>query len=141
RNGEEGVDLARRHRPDLIVLDMMLPILNGPEVIRTLRAEDPDTPILVLSAKDQEADKVLALSLGADDYVTKPFGLAELIARIRAALRRRRREGGHQPEVSFGAVRVDLVGRRLLVEGAEIESTAKEFDLLRCFVQNPGVVF
>jgi len=109
-------------------------------VIRALRADDPDTPILVLSAKDQEGDKVLALSLGADDYVTKPFGLAELIARIRAALRRKRRrqQGG---ATSFGDVTLDLEGRRVLVGGAEVETTAREFDLLRFFHAHPGVAF
>jgi DNA-binding response OmpR family regulator len=139
-DGDEGLRFARSHKPDLIVLDLMLPKLGGLDVIRTLRAEDPDTPILVLSAKDQEGDKVLALSLGADDYVTKPFGLAELIARIRAALRRKRRrlEGA---STSFGDVTLDLEGRRVLVGGAEVETTAREFDLLRFFHAHPGVAF
>jgi DNA-binding response OmpR family regulator len=140
RDGEEGLKFARQHKPDLIVLDLMLPKRTGTEVIRELRAEDPDTPILVLSAKDQEADKVLALSLGADDYLTKPFGVAELIARIRAALRRRRR-GAAQAGKSFGAVTVDVEGRRILVAGQEVESTAREFDLLRFFLEHPGVAF
>src|SRR3954449_5397675 len=91
RDGEEALKFARQHSPDLIVLDLMLPKMSGLDVIRILRENDPDTPVVVLSAKDQEADKVLALSMGADDYLAKPFGVAELIARIRAALRRRRR--------------------------------------------------
>lgn len=140
RDGEEGLRFARQHKPDLIVLDLMLPKRSGTDVIRELRAEDPDTPILVLSAKDQEGDKVLALSLGADDYLTKPFGVAELIARIRAALRRRRRETA-QIGKSFGAVTVDIEGRRILVAGHEVESTAREFDLLRFFLEHPGVAF
>jgi len=111
RDGEEGIKFARSHRPDLIVLDLTLPKRSGMDVIRELRADDPETPIVVLSSKDQEADKVLALSLGADDYVTKPFGVAELIARIRAALRRRRRQ---QPAGSFGAVTIDVEARRIL---------------------------
>jgi DNA-binding response OmpR family regulator len=139
RDGEEGLRFARQHRPDLIVLDMMLPKLEGNAVIRQLRLADPDTPIVVLSAKDQEGDKVLSLSLGADDYVTKPFGVAELIARIRAALRRRRRDAKVEPV--FGAVSLDLDGRRILVAGEPVESTAREFDLLRFFVEHPGVVY
>jgi DNA-binding response OmpR family regulator len=140
-DGEEAIRLAQSQRPDLIVLDLMLPKVDGLEVIRRLRAANEDVPIVVLSAKGDEADKVLALSLGADDYVTKPFGLAELIARIRAALRRRRRDKAAQPETRFGEVTIDLDGRRILVADEEVESTAKEFDLLRCFVSHPGVVF
>jgi DNA-binding response OmpR family regulator len=141
RDGEEALRFARVHRPSLIVLDLMLPRLGGLDVIRTLRAEDPDTPIVVLSAKDQEGDKVLALSLGADDYVTKPFGLAELVARIRAALRRRRRDQGRESRTAAGEVALDLEGRRILVRGKEVESTAREFDLLRFFMSHPGKAF
>jgi len=139
-DGEAGYEWAKAKRPDLIVLDLMLPKMSGLDVIRALRADDPDTPILVLSAKDQEGDKVLALSLGADDYVTKPFGLAELIARIRAALRRKRRR---QPgaATSFGDVTLDLEGRRVLVGGKEVETTAREFDLLRFFHAHPAAAF
>jgi DNA-binding response OmpR family regulator len=139
RNGEEGLRLLRAHRPALVVLDLMLPGMDGLAVIRTVRAEDTETPILVLSAKDQEADKVMALSLGADDYVSKPFGLAELLARIRAALRRRRRHG--ERKTTFGNVTIDVEGRRLFVGDKEVESTAKEFDLLRFFHAHPGIVF
>ena len=141
RDGEEGLRFARQHRPDLIVLDMMLPKKDGIEVIRSLRADDPDTPILVLSAKDQEGDKVVALSIGADDYMTKPFGLAELIARIRAALRRRRREVKKPSAHAFDNVLLDVDGRRIIVDGNEVESTAREFDLLRFFLEHPGVAF
>jgi DNA-binding response OmpR family regulator len=141
RDGEEGLRFARQHRPDLIVLDMMLPKKDGLEVIRSLRADDPDTPIVVLSAKDQEGDKVVALSIGADDYVTKPFGLAELIARIRAALRRRRRGATQTTSHAFDNVLLDVEGRRIVVDGEEIESTAREFDLLRFFLEHPGVAF
>jgi DNA-binding response OmpR family regulator len=141
RDGEEGLRFARQHKPDLIVLDVMLPKRSGTDVIRELRSEDPDTPILVLSAKDQEADKVLALSLGADDYLAKPFGVAELIARIRAALRRRRRRGEGAGKLSFGTVTVDVEARRITVDGKEVEATAREFDLLRFFIDHPGVAF
>jgi DNA-binding response OmpR family regulator len=142
RDGEEALEFARSHRPDLIVLDLMLPKLGGLDVIRALRADGADVPILVLSAKDQEADKVLALSLGADDYLSKPFGLAELVARIRAALRRRRRDGRQRDAMTqFGDVALDIEGRRVLVGGKEVESTAREFDLLRFFFAHPGVAF
>ncbi|MFI5289237.1 MAG: response regulator transcription factor [Polyangia bacterium] len=141
RDGAEGLKLARQHRPDLIVLDVMLPKLTGLEVIRALRTEDPDTPIVVLSAKDQEGDKVLALSLGADDYVTKPFGIAELLARIRAALRRQRRREVGTAQRTFGDVTVDLDGRRILIGGESVETTAREFDLLRFFLAHPNVAF
>lgn len=138
RDGEEAIRLARSVTPDLIVLDLMLPKKGGIDVIRQLRGDGSDTPIVVLSAKGEEGDKVLALSLGADDYVTKPFGVAELIARIRASLRRRRRP--QRAEGRFGDVVLDYDGRRITVAGIEIEATAKEFDLLRYLVENPGVV-
>jgi two-component system alkaline phosphatase synthesis response regulator PhoP len=140
-DGEEALRLARGHQADFMVLDLMLPRLGGIDVIRALRTEGADMPILVLSAKGEEADKVLALSLGADDYMTKPFGVAELVARIRAALRRRRRDGRATGATQFGDVTLDLEGRRIVVAGKEVESTAREFDLLRFFQAHPGVVF
>jgi len=142
-DGEEGLTLMRSHKPDLVLLDLMLPKLGGLDVIKELRAHDPDTPIIVLSAKDQEGDKVLALSLGADDYVTKPFSVVEVIARIRVALRRRRRAklGGTEAAARFGLVELDVAGRRILVEGREVESTAREFDLILFLHSHPGTVF
>jgi DNA-binding response OmpR family regulator len=140
RDGEEGLRFFRQHRPALIVLDLMLPRVDGMGVIRELRAEDAETPIVVLSAKSQEGDKVLALSTGADDYVSKPFGVAELVARIRANLRRTRRRSV-ESKTAFGDVTLDIQGRRILVRGEEVESTAREFDLLRFLVEHPGVVF
>lgn len=142
-DGEEGLAMLRSHKPDLVLLDLMLPKLGGLEVIKRLRADDPDTPIIVLSAKDQEGDKVLALSLGADDYVTKPFSIVEVIARVRVALRRRRRAkvGGGESATRFGDVELDVAGRRIVVEGAEVESTAREFDLLLFLHSHPGTVF
>ena len=143
-DGEEGRRLALSDAPDLLLIDLMLPLLQGLDLIRELRQADVQVPFLVLSAKDQEADKVLALSIGADDYITKPFGLAELLARVRAALRRGRRsqwQGATPPrEAQVTRIRLDLAGRRLLVDGNEIETTAKEFDLLRLFIQHPGQV-
>ena len=93
-DGEEGLRIARTERPDLLIVDVMLPRLGGLDLIREIRKEDPDMPILVVSAKGQEGDKVAGLALGADDYVVKPFGVKELSARIGAALRRRRARGG-----------------------------------------------
>jgi DNA-binding response OmpR family regulator len=139
RDGNEGLRLYRQHKPDLILLDLMLPRKDGIEVLREIRATDKETRILILSAKDQEADKVLGLSLGADDYVTKPFGLAELLARVRALLRRARTE---QSRVSsFGRVRIDSEKRLVTVGGNPVELTAREFDLLLFFVSHPGRVF
>jgi DNA-binding response OmpR family regulator len=139
-DGEEALKLQRSHQPDLLVLDLMLPRLGGMDVIRRLREADAELPIVVLSAKSEEADKVLALSLGADDYMTKPFGVAELVARVRAALRRRRRTD-RTLERRFGDVTLDIDGRRILVGGREVDSTALEFDLLRYFQAHPGVAF
>ncbi|MCA1664598.1 MAG: response regulator transcription factor [Myxococcales bacterium] len=142
-DGEEGLAMMRSHKPDLLLLDLMLPKLGGLDVIKQLRADDPDTPIIVLSAKDQEGDKVLALSLGADDYVTKPFSVVEVIARVRVALRRRRRAkiGGGESATRFGDVELDVPGRRIVVEGSEVDSTAREFDLLLFLHSHPGTVF
>lgn len=141
RDGEEGLALFRQNRPDLVLLDVMLPRLDGIEVVRMLRAEGADTPILILSAKGHEADKVMGLSIGADDYLTKPFGLPELLARIRAALRRSRRHAAREQEIGFGDVRIDLEARRVVRAGVEIEMTAREFDLLRHFVTHADVAF
>ena len=142
RDGEEALKLLSSHKPDLILLDMMLPKLDGIGVLKSVRADDLDTPVIVLSAKDQEGDKVLGLTLGADDYVTKPFSVVEVVARIRAALRRRRRRSPISgSEVRFGPVELDMAGRRIMVNGAEVDSTAREFDLLRFLHANPGVAF
>ena len=143
-DGEEGLRIARTERPDLLIVDVMLPRLGGLELIRELRKEDPDMPILILSAKGQEADKVAGLALGADDYVVKPFGLKELLARIGAALRRRRATGATGPARQmkrFGMVEIDLGERRVTVGGEVANLTAREFDLLAFFVAHPGRVY
>ena len=142
-DGEAGRRLSETEELDLIVVDLMLPRLSGLDLIRELRQRRADLPILVLSAKDQEADKVMALSLGADDYMTKPFGLAELLARVRALLRRGRlnKPLASSPGSKDGSrIYLDVPGRRLLVEGEDIETTAKVFDLLRLFMSHPGQV-
>jgi DNA-binding response OmpR family regulator len=143
-DGEEGLRIARTERPDLLIVDVMLPRLGGLELIRELRREDPGMPILILSAKGQEADKVAGLALGADDYVVKPFGLKELLARIGAALRRHRATGEAGPARQlkrFGQVEIDLGERRVTVGGEVASLTAREFDLLAFFVAHPGRVY
>jgi DNA-binding response OmpR family regulator len=142
-DGETGLSLARSERPDLVVVDVMLPRLGGLEVVRAIRAEDPDLPVLILSAKGQEADKVAGLERGADDYLVKPFGLKELLARIDALLRRRRARGETGPDRSLrraGRIEVDLAARRATVAGKEIDLTSREFDLLAFFLQHPDRV-
>jgi DNA-binding response OmpR family regulator len=143
-DGETGLALARSEHPDLLLVDVMLPRLDGLALIRSLRTTDPDLPILILSAKGQEADKVAGLDLGADDYVVKPFSLRELLARISAALRRGRvrgRSAGEEAARHFGRAEVDLVARKLTVEGKPVPLTAREFDLLVFFVTHPGRVY
>jgi DNA-binding response OmpR family regulator len=143
-DGENGLMLARSERPDLLVVDVMLPKLGGLDLVREVRATDPDLPILILSAKGQESDKVAGLGLGADDYIVKPFSLPELLARIGAALRRPRARGetgAGRVTRRFGRAEVDLAGRRLAVDGAQVELTQREFDLLAWFVTHPGRAF
>ncbi len=139
-DGAAAVRAYRSAQPDLIILDLGLPSLDGIDVIREVRKDDADVSILVLSARHSESEKVLALSLGADDYVTKPFGLAELLARARALMRRRRRTVAAEA-LSFGRVELDVRARVLRVNGDEIEVTALEFDLLRHLAQQPMRAF
>ncbi len=143
-DGETGLQLARGERFDLLVIDVMLPRLGGLEVIRELRRDDPDLPVLILSAKGQESDKVAGLQLGADDYMVKPFGLKELLARIDALLRRRRARGdtGEARGIRVvGRLELDLVARRAAAGGLPLELTTREFDLLAYFVEHPDRVF
>ena len=135
-DGSEGLALAKSRAPDVVVLDLSLPKLDGLSILRAIRRTDTETPVLILSARGQEQSKVEGLSLGADDYITKPFGLAELLARVHAALRRSGR--GADLRV-FGDVRVDLKARRAQKGEEEVELTAREFDLLRHFLLHPEV--
>jgi len=142
-DGREALTQFRASRPDLIVLDLMLPELSGVEVCRIVRAESP-VPILMLTAKDSEVDKVVGLELGADDYVTKPFSLRELIARIRALLRRTERgvvESEPPVAVDLGDVQVDLAGHRILRDGRAVPIKPKAFELLAFLIRHPGQVF
>ena len=137
--GEEALAAVDGRLPDLVVLDLVLPGLSGLEVCRHLRARS-SLPILVLSARGDERDKVAALDLGADDYLTKPFGVNELLARIRAALRRAVGARGPSAVVEAGALRVDFDRRQVTLDGAEVRLTPTEFDLLKVLVANAGRV-
>lgn len=142
-DGVAGLEMARTEHPDLVVVDVMLPRLDGLSVVRELRREDPELPVLILSAKGQESDKVAGLQLGADDYMVKPFGLKELLARIEALLRRRRARGetGASKSVKrVGGLEMDLEARRATVEGRTLDLTSREFDLLAFFISHPDRV-
>ena len=134
-DGERGLDAAVSGRADLILLDVMLPKINGYEICRAVRASGVDVPILMLTAKGQEQDVIVGLNLGADDYITKPFRVGELIARARAFLRRR---GPAPATFRFGDCEVDRLGRKVLRGGAQVDLTAKEFALLAYFTTRPG---
>ncbi len=136
-DGEAGCRLAIDDPPDLVLLDIMLPGMHGLEVLRRLRAVDPDLPVLILTARGEEGDKVLGLQLGADDYISKPFNLEELRARINAALRRHRLQAAGQSLREFGDVRVDLDRHQATRAGAAVAMTAREFALLAYFLRNP----
>jgi two-component system alkaline phosphatase synthesis response regulator PhoP len=141
RDGDAGLELARERHFDVILLDLMLPGMNGFDVCRNLRQSGRQTPILMLTARGMLADKVVGLKLGADDYLTKPFEMMELLARIEALLRRAPvPSGGAGDTVVFGTVRVDFRSAEVEKDGRPVELSAKEFALLRCFVENRGVV-
>jgi two-component system KDP operon response regulator KdpE len=139
-NGAEAIEAVRRHRPDLLVLDLMLPDMSGLEVCRLVRAES-NVPIIILSVKDAEYDKVEALDLGADDYVPKPFGMNEVLARIRVALRHAVQvPSGAQPQFHAGPLSVDFARRRVLVQEQEVSLTPTEYDLLKVFITHRGKI-
>ncbi len=139
-DGERGLELVFERRPDLIVLDIMLPRLNGYEVCRTIRKHDASLPIVMLSAKGQEIDKIMGLDIGADDYVTKPFSTRELSARIKAALRRSQAQESAVQVFENGRIRVDVGGQTLVVDGEAKEVSTREFRLLRYLIENRGRV-
>jgi len=140
-DGREALEVFRAERPDLVLLDLMLPELSGVEVCRIIRAES-GVPIVMLTAKDSELDKVVGLELGADDYVVKPFGHRELVARIRAVLRRTGANAPAEPEplVRVGELEVDRRSRKVTVGGLEVTLTRKEYDLLALLAEDPGAV-
>lgn len=139
-NGAKALDEMRRNSPGLLVLDLGLPGIDGLEVIRRLRDGGDATPIIVLSSRADEADKVEALDLGADDYVTKPFGVDELLARIRTAMRHKLQQKGERPVFRSGELSVDLVRRLVTVGGSEVKLSPREYDLLRLLTAHAGKV-
>lgn len=139
QDGKTGLEKAIDEGPDLVVLDIMIPHLNGYEVMEELRKRGSKVPVIVLSARGQERDKVTGLDLGADDYLVKPFGLQELLARIRSVLRRKERD---EPQLlAFDDTRIDLRSKTVTRAGVAIELTAQEFKLLAHLVSNPGRTF
>ena len=141
RDGAQAVKVALRDNPHLILLDVMLPEKNGLDVCRELRALGVEVPIIMLTAKSEEVDRVVGLEIGADDYVTKPFSLRELVARIRVQLRR---NDGVAKEVldhiTFGNVEIDFRGRRAFVDGTELELSTREYGILKCLIRHEGEV-
>lgn len=138
--GRAALDQLRRRSPDILVLDLGLPDIDGFDIIEQLRGQGSAIPIVVLSSRSDETGKVKALDLGADDYVTKPFGIDELLARIRAAVRHRLQQEGERPVFRSGELAVDLVRRVVALRGDEVKLSPKEYDLLRVFVAHAGKV-
>jgi two-component system response regulator RegX3 len=141
-DGEQAIDAARRETYDVILLDVLLPRLSGFEVCRRIRSES-DVPILMLTARDSEVDRVLGLEIGADDYITKPFSMPELLGRIRAILRRRQLDAtqGKPTEYQVGSLRLDLVRHLVTVDGKQVRLTPSEFKILALLAASPGRVF
>lgn len=144
--GQDGLRLALQGRWNLVILDVMLPGVSGLDICRQLREHEHRVPILMLTAKSEEIDKVLGLELGADDYLTKPFSIRELLARVKAILRRAQMDAdagapAPTPELEFDGLTINLEKRRVALRGKPVELTAKEFDLLALFAANPGKPF
>jgi two-component system, OmpR family, alkaline phosphatase synthesis response regulator PhoP len=139
-DGLVGLERARRWKPDLILLDLMLPGMDGYRVLRTLRADGNETPVLILTARGEEADKVMGFRHGADDYVTKPFGVLELIARVEALLRRTRRADPDPIAERFGEITIERACRLVLKEGATVNLAPLEYDLLLALYDRRGAV-
>jgi len=144
-DGDEGLSLAESKRYDLIVLDLMLPGIDGLEICRRLRGSDNDAPILMLTAKGSELDRIVGLEMGADDYLTKPFSVLELVARVKAILRRVRGKASDAQasatQIEIGGLRLDQGRRQASIGEQPVELTAREFDLLWHFARHPGQVF
>jgi DNA-binding response OmpR family regulator len=140
RDGESGLKRAREGHPDVIILDIMLPKRNGLEVLRRIREENAEVPVLIVSARGDETDKVIGLELGADDYLSKPFSISELRARINASLRRKRRESVERTSDAFGDVRIDFDRHEVTRAGKLVPMTAREFQVLAYFLRHPDRV-
>ncbi len=139
-NGRTALDLLAREGADLVILDLGLPDMRGHDLLKAIRAGHPDLPVVVLSSRDDEGGKVEALDLGADDYVTKPFGMAELLARLRAALRHQLASQGERPIFRVDNLTVDLVRRIVRVGETDVKLTPREYDFLRVMVLHAGKV-
>jgi len=139
-DGEKGLEIAKQQRPDLIILDIMLPVLDGYEVCKRLRMEGDTTPIIMLTVKDKEIDRVLGLELGADDYVTKPFSLRELMARVKAVLRRTEERAKDLATYNFAQVELDFKKYEAKKKGKQLDLTHLEFQMLKLFIQRKGEV-
>ncbi|HXE13737.1 MAG TPA: response regulator transcription factor [Bryobacteraceae bacterium] len=139
-DGETGLAMLQRNAVDVLVLDLGLPGIDGLEVLKRMREGGSSVPVIVLSSRDDERGKVAALDIGADDYVTKPFGMDELLARIRAAVRHKLQREGEKPLFKSGDLTVDLVRRIVTVRGQEVKLTPREYDLLRVLVAHAGKV-
>ena len=141
-SGDEALAYARKHAVDLVILDVMLPGLSGLEVCRALRSDKSTAgvPIIMLTARAEEADRVMGLELGADDYVAKPFSPNELVARVRALMRRSQRTSPKDATLRFGPIVMDLASHTVVTDGREIKLTAKEFLLLQYLLEHPGRV-
>jgi two-component system, OmpR family, KDP operon response regulator KdpE len=139
-DGETGLAMLQRNAVDVLVLDLGLPGIGGLDVLKKLREGGSSVPVIVLSSRTDETGKVTALDLGADDYVTKPFGMDELLARIRAAVRHRLQQEGEKPLFKSGELAIDLVRRVVTVAGAEVKLTPREYDLLRLMAAHAGKV-
>ncbi len=146
-DGKNGLQKALENEYELVILDINLPRLDGLEVLKGIRAQKKSLPVLMLSAKSEEFDKVLGLELGADDYMTKPFGIRELMARIKSIRRRtysikeENDKNGQQVSFDFGSLKINTEKRKVILHGRVLDLTAKEFDLLALFASNPGKAF
>lgn len=143
-DGQEAVDKAKENEYDIMLLDLMLPIYNGYEVCQQIR-EFSDMPIVMLTAKGEDMDKILGLEYGADDYITKPFNILEVKARIKAIVRRNKRKAAAEPVtpkvITSGKMRLDVEAKRLYIDDIEIKLTVKEFDILKLLAENPGKIY
>jgi two-component system alkaline phosphatase synthesis response regulator PhoP len=137
-DGQQGLDRAISDSPDLIVLDVMLPKMSGLDVCRQLRSKGVDLPIIMLTARGQEVDKVIGLEIGADDYVTKPFSIKELLARVRAHLRRKTKQVADLDTYKFGNVSLEFKSYQATKDGEPIELSPREFELMKYFIQHRG---
>jgi DNA-binding response OmpR family regulator len=139
-NGEQALDRIQATHPDIVVLDLMMPGMDGWEVCRRLRST-ADTPVIMLTARADDVDKIVGLELGADDYLTKPFNPRELVARVKAVLRRYRAGKEPSKRISVAGLEIDIAGREVRIDGRTVDLRPKEFDLLVTLARSPGVVF